>query len=213
MKPSSVINSVRVAHFDVNQYAKVAGFLRKEPTNGRRRSHARYIGSVYALDDEQHSVTFQDECLLPANDRGRLRLLLLVSNAHPQSIENGMFHTAESGVATLWTDLRAAKLFSGSETTLRSPERLRECCLNVDYEGPFCLGFACYWTFPTFRPRDLKDLFGLKYEPPGFSDTKERLHALIRDVKEKGGRIVGISAPSRACIPSSARREGEEASL
>ena len=29
--------------------------------------------------------------------------------------------------------------------------------------------------------------------------TKElRLHALIRDVKEKGGRIVGISAPSRA---------------
>jgi hypothetical protein len=28
--------------------------------------------------------------------------------------------------------------------------------------------------------------------------TKLRLHALIRDVKEKGGRIVGISAPSRA---------------
>ncbi len=28
--------------------------------------------------------------------------------------------------------------------------------------------------------------------------SKERLHALIRDVKEKGGRICGISAPSRA---------------
>src|SRR5476649_661112 len=28
--------------------------------------------------------------------------------------------------------------------------------------------------------------------------SKERLHALIRDVKEKGGRIVGISTPSRA---------------
>ncbi len=28
--------------------------------------------------------------------------------------------------------------------------------------------------------------------------TKLRLHALIRDIKEKGGRIVGISAPSRA---------------
>jgi C-methyltransferase C-terminal domain/Methyltransferase domain/Putative zinc binding domain len=28
--------------------------------------------------------------------------------------------------------------------------------------------------------------------------SKLRLHALIRDVKEKGGRIVGISAPSRA---------------
>jgi C-methyltransferase C-terminal domain/Putative zinc binding domain/Methyltransferase domain len=28
--------------------------------------------------------------------------------------------------------------------------------------------------------------------------SKERLHAMIRDVKEKGGRICGISAPSRA---------------
>jgi hypothetical protein len=28
--------------------------------------------------------------------------------------------------------------------------------------------------------------------------SKLRLHTLIRDVKEKGGRIVGISAPSRA---------------
>ena len=28
--------------------------------------------------------------------------------------------------------------------------------------------------------------------------AKLRLHALIRDIKEKGGRIVGISAPSRA---------------
>jgi hypothetical protein len=28
--------------------------------------------------------------------------------------------------------------------------------------------------------------------------TKLRLHALIRDIKEKGGRIIGISAPSRA---------------
>jgi hypothetical protein len=28
--------------------------------------------------------------------------------------------------------------------------------------------------------------------------TKLRLHALIRDIKERGGRIVGISAPSRA---------------
>ena len=28
--------------------------------------------------------------------------------------------------------------------------------------------------------------------------SKLRLHALIRDIKEKGGRIVGISAPSRA---------------
>jgi hypothetical protein len=28
--------------------------------------------------------------------------------------------------------------------------------------------------------------------------SKLRLHAMIRDIKEKGGRIVGISAPSRA---------------
>ncbi len=35
-----------------------------------------------------------------------------------------MFHTAESGVAELWNDLRAAKLFSGNDATLGSPGHL-----------------------------------------------------------------------------------------
>lgn len=110
-----------------------------------------------------------------------MRVLLLVSNAHPESIKNGMFHTAESGVAELWSDLRDATLFSANDATLGSPEHLREHCLDVAYDGPYCLGFACYWSFPTFDPKHLRDLFGSEREPPGFQGSKARFTKLLSD--------------------------------
>ena len=56
------------------------------------------------------------------------RVLLLAGNAHPQSIKNGMFHTAESGIADLWRDLRGAKLFSGDDSMLGVPARPGDWC-------------------------------------------------------------------------------------
>ena len=47
------------------------------------------------LDDDNHSVTFQSECVLPRADDEKSRVLLLFSNVHPKSIPSGMFHTAE----------------------------------------------------------------------------------------------------------------------
>src|SRR5438309_1581991 len=129
MTPSSVINSIRVSHLNETDYLRVAAYLREAEPKGRR-TYAPYIGSVFQLDDAERSVTFQDECLLPIDDRGRPRILLLFSNAHPQSIKNGMFHTAESGVAELWNDLRAAGLFTVDGDTLTSPDALREWCLT-----------------------------------------------------------------------------------
>jgi hypothetical protein len=70
---------------------------------------------VFELDDEQGCVCFQSECLLPDDGSNRTRVLLLFSNAHPLSIKKGMFHTAESGVAKLWMDLRTTDLFAASK--------------------------------------------------------------------------------------------------
>jgi hypothetical protein len=100
MTPNSVINSICVAHLSEADYSRVATYLRDAKPKGRR-SYAPYIGSVFQLDDTAQAVTFQDERLLPIDDRGRPRILLLFNNAHPESIRNGMFHTAESGVAAL----------------------------------------------------------------------------------------------------------------
>jgi hypothetical protein len=180
MKPSSVINSVHVAHLGGSEYAAVAAYLR-EPRPRGRRSYAPYIGTVFTLDEIECSVSFQDECSLPVKDRERPRLLLVISNAHPESIKNGMFHTAESGVADLWNDLRAAGLFSGDRGDLASPEKLRDWCLEVKYDSPFCIGFACYWIFPTFRPKHLGELFRPEVEPPGFRNTDERFKRVVKD--------------------------------
>jgi len=96
-----------------------------------------------------------------------------------------MFHTAEGRVAALWTDLCAVRLFSGDRTTLEGADRLRGHCLNVDYEGAFALGFACYWVFPTFHPDHLSKLFGPAMEPPGFEETKGRLNRLLENWQPK----------------------------
>lgn len=178
MTPSSVINSVRVARLDEHEYGRVATYLRELRPKGRR-SYAPYIGSVYELDDLAHTVAFQDELLLPEEDSGRPRVLLVISNAHPESIKNGMFHTAESGIAELWLDLRAVGLLAADDATLGSPPLLRNLCLTAGYAGSFCLGFICYWIFPTFHPDHLKKLFGAGCEPRGFEDTRGRFKQCV----------------------------------
>ena len=179
MDPSSEINTVHTTQLE-GIYPHVAAYLR-DPDPHRRRSYNPYLGSVYKLRDKEQAVTFQSECLLPRNDQGRPRVLLLFSNAHPESIKNGMFHTAQGKVAALWTDLCHAGLFSGDQPVLESPQRLRDHCLNVAYDGQFAFGFACYWIFPTFQPDHLRKLFGPEMQPPGSENPKARLNRLLAE--------------------------------
>ena len=164
MRPNSTINTVHTARLG-KRYGRVARYLRKHYPDGRR---------VYNLTKTAQSITFQSECLIPRKERGRPRVLLLFSNPHPGSIQKGMFHSAERRVANLWADLRGAGLFSSEDALLKSPDALRGHCLNVQYDGPFTFGFACYWFFPTSYPRDLKSLFGKTMEPPSLEDPNVR---------------------------------------
>ncbi|MCZ6547115.1 MAG: hypothetical protein O6837_03220 [Deltaproteobacteria bacterium] len=188
MVPNSEINEVHTAHLG-DKYPGVAVYL-QDPEPNRRRSYEEYVdrfseNPVYELNADEEAITFQSECLLPQNDRGRPKVLLLFSNAHPESIKNGMFHTAEGGIAALWTDLCCAGLFSGDCRVIASPDELRNHCLNIGYDGPFALGFACYWLFPTFDPSHLKALFGRAMEPPGFDHPKRRIDRLLGEWQPK----------------------------
>ncbi len=183
MKPNSEINEVHTARLR-DKYEHVKAYLCKGKRDGRK-SYKDYIGSVYKLTDKGRSITFQSECLLPMNDKKRPRVLLLFSNAHPKSIKNGMFHTAEGGIAALWTDLCCAGLFSGDCRIISNPEELRNHCLNIRYDSPFALGFACYWIFPTFDPRHLRTLFEPAMEPPGFDQPKRRFDRLVGEWQPK----------------------------
>jgi hypothetical protein len=105
MRSNSEINEVHTSLLDANaNYGRVGAYLRERNPH-RRRSYWGYLDgncerAVYKLKDSAQSVTFQSECLLPEDDEGRPRVLLLFSNAHPESIKNGMFHTAEGGSLT-----------------------------------------------------------------------------------------------------------------
>ncbi len=165
MRRNSEINGVHTARLR-DKYEHVKAYLCKGKRDGRR-SYKDYIGSVYKLTDKDRSVTFQSECLVPTDDRGWPRVLLVFSNPHPGSIQKGMFHSPDRRISNLWTDLCEADLFSGEDHVLQSPGSLRKHCLNVVYEGDFAFGFACYWVFPTSYPSQLKSLFGPSMEPPG----------------------------------------------
>jgi len=194
MRRNSEINKVHTARLG-DKYAHVKAYLRKRKPDGRR-SYKEYIGPVYKLTDKDRSVAFQSECLLPRNDRGRPRVLLLFSNAHPESIKNGMFHTAEGKVAALWNDLCKVGLFSGDRSILENPDRLRGHCLSVAYESSFAFGFACYWIFPTFYPKHLRTLFGKGMEPPNFGHSKRRLDRILEQWRPRAiisfnGKVFG----------------------
>lgn len=170
MEPISEINRVHAASLK-DSYEKIARYLKTRQGN--------YLGSVYGLEDSRQSLVFQSECLVPHQNQDRTRILCLFSNAHPESIRRGMFHFAESGVARLWTDFCATGYMNVTHAVLQSPSLLRECCLNVQYAGPFAFAFACYWIFPTPHPKDLLKLFGPLREPPGFENTNQRLNVLL----------------------------------
>jgi len=203
MKPRSAINSVRMTRFGSTEYARVAYYLR-EPRPRQRRSYVTYIASVFELDDAEQSVTFQDECLLPVIDRDRVKVLLLFSNAHPESIANGMFHTAETGVANLWGDLISAGFFSADYGILNDPDAPREVCLSVKYDSPFSLAFGCYWSFPTFHPKHLRQLFHPDVEPPGFRDTDARLRRIVKEWRPQA--IISFNGEVFGCLTGTSIR-------
>ncbi len=75
MRPNSEINEVHTSYLG-DRYETVKSYLCDDGSL-RRRLYRRYIDSVYRLRDGERSITFQSERLLPRNDRGLARVLLL----------------------------------------------------------------------------------------------------------------------------------------
>lgn len=117
--------------------------------------------SVYDFKDQEKTLTYTSERLIRKIPSGRQRILLLFSNPHPHSIQQGMFlsPSVNGKLSFFWTSLQDAGWFKLPEENFE-PKRLAEVFWNLEYESPFELLFYCYYSFPTRYPDHLPKLFG-----------------------------------------------------
>jgi hypothetical protein len=117
--------------------------------------------SIYNFNDQDRTLTFTSERLIPEVRSSRQRVLLLFSNPHPHSIQQGMFlsPSVTGGQNLFWTGMQDAGWFSLPEDG-PAPKRLAEMFLKLEYESPFELLFYCYYSFPTRYPDHIVKLFG-----------------------------------------------------
>ncbi len=140
--------------------------LGKEYENIKNRATkivGKYLedSNLISFDDVEKRVTFTSERLVPVNRSKRPPVMLLFSNPHPHSIEQGMFLSANinNRENLFWPTMRNAGWFSIPEAK-RNPEDLRDMFLQVKYPGPFELYFYCYYVFPTRYPDHIARIFG-----------------------------------------------------
>lgn len=140
---------------------------------------------LISFNDQDNCVTFSSERIIPTASTNRPRAMLLFSNPHPHSIQQGMFLSPSSkGRENLFwpTMFDAGWLPIPKEN--RTPEMLLEICLNTSYEGPFEFIFYCYYEFPTNYPEDISKIFGKDYFNQFIlPEAKDDLMKIIQDKK------------------------------
>jgi hypothetical protein len=94
--------------------------------------------NIIKFGDVDERVTFTTERLIPTKSTQRPNVMLLFSNPHPHSIQQGMFLSAntKNKENLFWPCMRNAGWFSIPESK-RNPKQLRDIFLEVKYSGPF----------------------------------------------------------------------------
>jgi hypothetical protein len=153
----------------------------------------KYVGNpgLITFNDTDKSVTFTSEKLIPTASTHRPRVMLLLSNPHPYSVQQSMFLSPNKrGVRNpFWSVMEDAGWITNINKKC-SPEQLREICLKVQYQGPFELIFYCYYAFPTKDPKDIRKIFGKEYFRQEIE--KEAKREFKKAVQETGAKIVVV---------------------
>jgi len=137
--------------------------------------------NLVTFNEPEKSVTFTTERLIPAAYTGRPRVMLLFSNPHPHSVQQGMFLSpnTKGRENQFWPVMEDAGWLPIPKEE-RTPEQLAEICVKAAYPGPFELLFYCYYSFPTDYPEDIRKIFGKAYfsqhiEPESDVEFRETL--------------------------------------
>lgn len=171
-------------------------FPRTYPLNQEHekiKDRAAQILGIYSKDprlisfnDHEKSVTFTSERLIPST-RNRPRVMLLFSNPHPHSVQQGMFLSPSTrGQENLFWPVMHDAGWLPIPKKERTPEKLRDICFNVEYAGPFEFIFYCYYAFPTNYPEDICKIFGKEYfdriiEPEAITEFRQIVQETVVD--------------------------------
>lgn len=167
-------------------------FLGEEFDNIRKKADqilGSYLSdsSLISFNDQESSVTFFSERLIPVSSTSRPRVLLLFSNPHPHSVKQGMFLSPNTkGRKNLfWSVMEDSSWITFKEGN-HSLKQLANKCLKADYQGPFELVFYCYYAFPTCYPEEISKIFGKEYfEKVIEPEAKDEFKNTIRELSIK----------------------------
>jgi len=124
---------------------------------------SEYIGDkkIIQFRDQDNSISFKTERIVPSMPDSRPRVLLLFSNPHPHSIHQGMFLSPAKNKKThsFWKFMQQAGWFHIPNDNY-APMYLAELFTYSRHESEFNLFFKCFYEFPTQMPKELKEIFG-----------------------------------------------------
>lgn len=144
--------------------------------------------NLIKFNDIDRSLTFTTERLFPIKSSKRPKILLLFSNPHPHSIQQGMFLSSntKNRENLFWPTMRDAGWFSVPESK-QNPSQRRDIFLQVEYSGPFELYFYCYYAFPTAYPDHIPKILGRNF-------FKEIIEPEAKEEFRKTAKETGINA-------------------
>lgn len=103
------------------------------------------------IDYENGVLSYLTESVIPTKQDSRPPLLLLFGNPAPDSVRNKCFFAAEKGRSEhrFWPILEKAGIISFKNTTEDINTFRTRSLFNLDYESPFRIGLAVFYSMPS----------------------------------------------------------------
>jgi len=139
---------------------------------------------------ENGVLSYLTESVIPTKQDSRPPLLLLFGNPAPDSVRHKCFFAAEKGRSEhrFWPILEKAGIISFKNTTEDINISRTRSLFNLDYESPFRIGLAVFYSMPSpasnFRwsgVAGLNKLFRVRAFREITSDEKKRVESIIRE--------------------------------
>lgn len=142
------------------------------------------------IDYKNGTLGYLTESVIPTKQDSRPPLLLLFGNPAPDSVRYKCFFAAKKGRSEhrFWPILEKAEIISFRNTTEDINTSRTRCLFNLDYESPFRIGLAVFYSMPSpasdFKwsgVAGLNKLFRARAFREITSYEKKRVESIIRE--------------------------------